>query len=260
MPNPAYVASDAAVVDSRSRDPAPMTDAGTPADPPDGAPAVDQAPDQPVDQAFDETRDQAADLAQDRPAERPPLPARQAVVESAALSGFFGAMGGSGQSLLCNPGEILVGYHVSAGTTNTGAPVVEGLRAMCGRLEVSVSDGSYRIQALLPRQLSALGAGTANSLMALCPADEALVGFFGRAGMRLDQVGFRCSAIRVANDAAMTVTLVPSRSFGPVPTTSNESEFSDDCDPGTVAVGHLASHGAWIDGLGLHCGRLRLVP
>lgn len=263
MPNPAYrprEPRDAAVVDTRPGESSP--DGATPGDPPDGPPEVDQGLDQAGGEAFDQSsdqaRDQASDVAQDRPAELPPLPPRRAVVETAAATPFSGAMGGAGQSLNCNANEVLVGYIVSAGVTDTGAPVVNGLRAQCGRLEVSVTDDTYRIQAPINRQLSTLGTGTASSLMALCGTDEALVGFFGRAGMRLDQVGFRCASFRA--DAAMTVTFVPGTSFPAVPTTSNENEFSRDCAPGTVAIGHLAFHGAWIDGLGLQCGRIRLVP
>lgn len=164
-----------------------------------------------------------------------------------------------GRSELCRDNEALIGYLGNTGTTDKGVPVVSSLQARCGRLEAT-SGPPYTIKVMATTSLGPAGGGASNAFDALCPADEVLVGFFGRAGTSVDQVGFRCSPLLVGKDAALTITLGTGRVFGPVPNTSGGDPFDEGCGTGAVAVGQFLNEGAWIDSLGLHCGRPHLAP
>ena len=68
----------------------------------------------------------------------------------------------------------------------------------------------------------------------------------------------------MTNDAAAIVGLGPPTAIGPFlvsgSSASGSIAFNSPCGSGAVATGNFASAGAYIDSLGLFCGKPSLVP
>jgi hypothetical protein len=203
-----------------------------------------------------------ADLAPDRGGDSapdvPPAPSRRVVIADANATNQYGGSGGSGRSDRCGGNEVLIGFRGYTGLSGS-LPVVSGLQPQCGTLEVT-GGHPYVITAKYSKDLPATGGSASSPFDASCPAGKVLVSFFGRTGSSLEQVGFRCAALIVSDDAALTVSLGTVTTFGPFPTSAGGTAFDQGCGPVGVAVGQQVNQGAWIDSLGLHCGRPSLAP
>ena len=218
--------------------------------------ASDVAPNMAPDTARDGTADGVADLAP----EGASAAARRIAVSDDGATKQYGGSGGSAtaRSETCGADQVLIGYLGNTDSTH-GKPVVSGLQARCGSLKVT-GGPPYVITVEPTRSLQPVGGSTADPFTALCPASQVLVAFFGRAGVALDQVGFRCAPLTVTDDATMTVVVGAPTSFGPWPVTDGGNAFAEGCKAGAAATGHSVIAGTSIDALALQCGKLSLVP
>lgn len=184
-------------------------------------------------------------------------PSPRLVLESIPGTRQYGGSGGSDSSVACGPDQALIGYLGNANTSSQA--VVTRLQGRCGRLAITAAP-PYRVTVTEAGSLPAVGRGTANPFTALCPTNQVLVGFFGRDGLIVDQVGFRCAPLVIDLGPPAKVVHGPITTLGPWPSTKGGAGFGENCGPAAVANGHAVSAGSWIDGFGLRCTELRLVP
>jgi len=166
----------------------------------------------------------------------------------------------------CPGGQVLIGY---GGTLRddvylvSGAPVLQlaSLVAICGRVtleasgEVTVTPSS----GIEPRGTDA----TAGTFSQICPTDQVVVGFAGRAGSIIDQIGVVSASLQSASAGCCcsALTLGSTYSFTPVGGTGG-SAYSESCSSGQVALGQslytatTTKHPGeeWVSRFGLLCG------
>ena len=103
---------------------------------------------------------------------------------------------------------------------------------------------------------------------AMCKADQVVVGFFGREGFSLDQVGFRCAPLSIDMGPPATLVRGPTDPslLGPWPSTMGGLEFAEECGIALGVVGVATGYSVrydditWIYEADLHCTRPRLIP
>lgn len=153
---------------------------------------------------------------------------------------------------------MLIGYaNLYTTNPNEGIHKVGRLEARCAELWISAGP-PFTIELRGESTLGARGDSTYMRHTALCGPGQIVVGFFGRAGGSLNQVGFECGSLElVGSPATMQVTAVTR--IGPFGGTA-DGEFAETCTTGAVARGQHGTFGSWIDSLGLHCGTPMLPP
>jgi len=90
----------------------------------------------------------------------------------------------------------------------------------------------------------------------MCPRDQMVVGFWGRSGRSLDQVGFDCAGVRVSRnppgdyvlavDTTISELSPPNGGDGGMP-------FRARCPSGQIALTANINAGPWVDAFGLTC-------
>jgi hypothetical protein len=90
----------------------------------------------------------------------------------------------------------------------------------------------------------------------MCPQNQVVVAFHGRAGFDLDQVSFECAPLEFSTTGVTigAVTSLPPEGgpTGPL--------FQDGCPSGEVVVGTSAQAGSIVYNLGLSCATPVVVP
>lgn len=128
-----------------------------------------------------------------------------------------GGNGGRPGSLNCAPDHVAVGVYGRAGR------VIDSLGLTCAILNADGSLGtSY--------DTGALGSSGGNAFRFTCPAGQAVVGFHGRSGGKVDQLGVFCSGVANWLDDA-TVEHTSSSVGG-----SGGTSFADACPIAYVAT------------------------
>jgi hypothetical protein len=191
----------------------------------------------------------ATDLAGDAG----PAPGARLSITNEMNTAIHGAARGILETDRCPPDEVLIGYTGSSEPV-LFFPYVAGLEGICGTL-VLPPEGSGTVKIGPGGRLPDRGR-FGNRWSALCPYDEVIVGFRGRSGNALDQVGFHCAPLRwdgVQVSLGLVRTL-PSHGGG------GGSSFDTSCPAGQVALGHKVQSSAWIDSFGLVCGTPARTP
>ena len=148
----------------------------------------------------------------------------------------------------CLPGHVMVGVLA------TGGDVVSQLRVVCDALNL---DGDLTV--LLSPGPVMPAHGDVDSVLGarLCPANQVVVGFGGRAGDALDQLIIRCAPVAVSASAGTipTVTVGTVTSLPAVGGEGGEAFPETDCAPGAVAVGAAIGASDHILSFHLACGK-----
>jgi hypothetical protein len=167
----------------------------------------------------------------------------------------FGGSGGTAQWDTCPAGQVVVGYNV---WVNASPNVVAGLQAICDTLTISPGtppSAIYSSGATLTGEIgSASQTSTSTMATMMCPENEVVVGFTGRAGAYNDAIALNCAtlvftatgngyAVSHANEA--TLPQQGGSGGSPIPST--------DCASDSVVIGTNLNFGAWIDVVGFLC-------
>ena len=171
----------------------------------------------------------------------------------------YGDMQGSFYADVCPGNEVVIGY---LGNVDSRFPTsIAQLQAVCGTLSVGSSPGcAVRIvRDSTPPQRG--GTGT-SAFMQMCPPNEVVVGFQGRAGTLLNQISFTCAPLAVSRTevgyaVSLGATQVTEPSGG-----SGGRTFKDACSDGQIARGNnifISNNGARgvVESFGLICGAPR---
>jgi hypothetical protein len=146
----------------------------------------------------------------------------------------------------CPPGQVLVGFNAEVGASFDKIQMVCGTLVLGDNTAVTLSAG-----ATLPMHGNTSGTPAGS----MCPVNQMVVGFEGRAGGLIDQLTLRCAPLVLTmggtgySAAPGTVTKGNTvggsggTAFGPI-----------DCAAGGVAVGANVRAGNSIDAFGLRCG------
>ena len=152
---------------------------------------------------------------------------------------------------VCGPSEVLVGVY--GGIRPGDAMYLGQLGAICADLRVN--DGAVSRGA--DRDLPVRGGGGGGApVRSVCPGDQAVVQFSGRAGNLVDQLVLRCAGLTVDDGVlswARANPLLPVGGQGgdPLPVTG--------CEDDEIAVGAIIRAGDGLDGFGLICNQLQVV-
>jgi hypothetical protein len=94
----------------------------------------------------------------------------------------------------------------------------------------------------------------------MCPSNQVVVAFRGRAGYDLDQVAFDCAPLSLSrNRFGGQVTIGPVTSLPPQGGPTGPT-FQDGCPAGEVVLGTNSQAGAIVYKLGLSCATPVVVP
>jgi cysteine-rich repeat protein len=166
---------------------------------------------------------------------------------------YHGAGGGIRFDDACPAGEVMIGIR---GEWQT---VIERMQIVCGQIDVTETGDEWTFTVSEATVLPERGTSTGTPFMAMCPADNAVVGFSGRADQKLDAVGLSCAPLGVtsADDGptldvnlgnVTEVAIVGGGGgidFGPLL-----------CGPGEAVTMALIRTSDSINGLGLGCSKL----
>jgi hypothetical protein len=169
-----------------------------------------------------------------------------------------GGGGGAAYNDFCYPGHVLVGFNIYE---NTGSPDVVGqIEAICGT--VTITPGSCQL-AISPKETLTKRGTTSNAapVTQKCPLNQVIVGYQGRWGANLDQVGFGCAPLALTNDGSMYQVSVgsPITWFSPVGGSAPPGMYKDVCPSGQVGVGTDTHAQGVILAFGLYCANPILV-
>jgi hypothetical protein len=149
---------------------------------------------------------------------------------------------------VCPGNQVVIGYQGFLTGPEVGLTLVGAIQTMCGELSVDAPSG--RVTTDAGATLPMRGSTQDTPWTQMCPADEVVVGFSGRAGAALDQVAFACAPWSVGGgvmSAGAAVTLPAAGGDGGLP-------YQDGCPSGQLARGSDLRSGAWVDAFGLVCG------
>jgi hypothetical protein len=147
----------------------------------------------------------------------------------------------------CPSGQVVIGFQTTSNAPS-GPAVVDQLQTVCGVATISVADGSVAITPGATLIVRGDVAGTAAA--SLCPADQVVVGFDGRAFALLDQLSVRCAPLPFANGA---VAIGTPTNLAPVGGTGGDPFPRTDCGPGAIAVGANIYTRTYVSAFGLAC-------
>ena len=90
--------------------------------------------------------------------------------------------------------------------------------------------------------------------MRMCPNNQVIIGFDGRAGALVDSLTFRCAPITITGTAGNYQAVIGSKNSLPSIGGSGGSSFGvSDCPPGQIATKLIGRAGDSLDALGLQC-------
>ncbi len=146
----------------------------------------------------------------------------------------------------CPAGQVMVGIAGSVGASWDQVQVVCGAPSLSDTPAVTLAAG-----ATLPLR----GTNVNVAVTSMCPADQVVIGFDGRAGALMDQIALRCAPVTFAvGSSAYTVTLGTAAAVTPVGGSGGSEFATTDCAAGELALGANIRAGGSTDGFGLICG------
>lgn len=153
----------------------------------------------------------------------------------------------------CPDGQVLIGYRATSGLLrNMGTPVVTSLAAQCGTAGIKASPPT--IVSITPASaFPERGVPTGTPIMVVCPTDQVVVTFDGRAGSFLDQLRIGCASLTVAEQASgLTVNIGAVTRLAAVGGNGGTA-FQDGCPSGRIAVGHRLESATVVDTFAMAC-------
>lgn len=175
-------------------------------------------------------------------------------------SALEGGDSGSPYTDLCPDEQILIGYTGTLREISVTADAIEvlgSLDGVCARASLA-ADATLALSSADMLTTRGEPRGAYGAWTRLCPADHALVGVAGHAGLAVDQLALVCA--RWLFDAAHGSFAVASELTLPSIGGSGGTEFELRCPEGQVARGQALRSGRWIDAFGLVCATPTHVP
>jgi len=170
---------------------------------------------------------------------------------------MYGGTAGTPYTDTCPTSEVVIGF---TGYTTTTSPIVVGsLQTLCGKL--SFTSPSCQVTVSPGTTLTVRGhVGGMGPWTSMCPANQMVVAFHGRAGFDLDQVAFECAPLVLSKmGSSYRLSTGPVTSLPPEGGTTGPV-FQDGCGTSQVAVGTRGHEGAIIYDLGLLCATPAVTP
>jgi hypothetical protein len=101
----------------------------------------------------------------------------------------------------CPTGQVLTGFRGTVGLFGgMGTPLLTSLAGQCGSLKVDGTAGDpFPVTVSPERRAATRGMPQGQAFTALCPANQMVVGFEGRAGSFIDQFVVVCAPLTVAS-------------------------------------------------------------
>ena len=153
----------------------------------------------------------------------------------------------------CPGDQAIIGFRGSV--QDVGVFLVSSIQTFCGR-PVIASATATEVSVLPGAALPERGLPSGASWSQMCPRDQMVVGFWGRSGRSLDQIGFDCAGVKVARDASNAFALAVDTTISELspPNGGDGGEpFRASCMPGQIARVANLNASAWIDTFGLTC-------
>jgi len=156
----------------------------------------------------------------------------------------------------CRTNEVLIGYR---GTVDPPDVLVNYLRtftAVCGTLSITGTT-TFTVTTTQAETLTTQGTQTGSMPQtALCPANQVVVGFTGRAGGFIDALAFSCAPLTISGASPnYTLSIGTPTDTSAVGGPGGMPFAAVACPAGTIAVGHAGRSGVDIQAFGLLCAR-----
>jgi hypothetical protein len=187
-----------------------------------------------------------------------------AVTGSTPTTEVHPSAGGMQFTDLCQPNEVLMGFDGTMDANmDSQFPWLKSLTPRCGTLTL-MGTGPFSIGVTKAEQLQERG-GHSDLVFptATCPSNQVIVGFSGRAGGYIDNVGFSCAPLLVTGDATngytITIDTANATTIGPLGGTGGNDFGLVPCPDGQVSNGVNVYSGSWFDGFSLTCGVISLT-
>jgi hypothetical protein len=154
----------------------------------------------------------------------------------------------------CPTGQVLTGFRGTVGLfRGMGTPLLTSLAGQCGSLKVDAAAGEpFPVTVSAEGALPTRGMPQGKAFTALCPSNQMVVGFEGRAGSFIDQFVVVCAPLTVAGPPSLAVTRGTSTKLPAVGGTGGEA-FQTSCPAGRIAIGHRGEAVTVVDTLALAC-------
>jgi hypothetical protein len=167
-----------------------------------------------------------------------------------------GGDGGIAHSDQCPANEAVIGYQGDVTDADAGlqTPVVSRIRTVCGTLSL---DGTASNQVLVGpgATLPLRGLYSGPPWSQVCPANQVVVGFGGRSGDYLDQIGFECGHwVASASGGGTSFTMDTNTTLMPAGGDGGSAFPAVACPPGQMAIGTELRSGLFVDAFSLVCG------
>jgi hypothetical protein len=180
----------------------------------------------------------------------PPLGPRDITVTGSYDGRQYGSNIGTPHTETCPDDQVLVGYRGADQGSGAG-DVLTALEAVCGQLAIRTEAASAFIVVEPGITLGVWGSAEP-TWTSVCPENEVMVGFGGRAGYNIDQIQVRCAHIELS--LSRTLHVGKATDLEPHGGSAGDPILEGNCPPGQIARGHHLRSGFWIDRLGLICG------
>jgi hypothetical protein len=165
----------------------------------------------------------------------------------------FGLPEGTPFDDACPDDQAIIGFRGSV--QDVGVFLVSSIRTFCGRLVVPNATATD-VSILAGATLQERGTPSGQTWAQMCPRDQMVVGFWGRSGRSLDQVGFDCAGVRVSRnppgdyvlavDTTISELSPPNGGDGGMP-------FRVRCSSGQIALTANINADVWVNAFGLTC-------
>jgi hypothetical protein len=154
----------------------------------------------------------------------------------------------------CPSGQVLTGFRGTVGLyMGMGTPLLTSLTGQCGSLKVDATAGEpFPVTVSSEGALPTRGMAQGKAFTALCPSNQMVVGFEGRAGSFIDQFVVVCAPLTVAGAPSLSVARGTSTKLPAVGGTGGEV-FQTSCPAGRIAIGHRGEAVTVVDTLALAC-------
>ena len=155
----------------------------------------------------------------------------------------------------CPAGSLLIGFQGFLGGSHGRLQGVCGTPGLVPALDgfvVTVSD---------PTPLPQRGNGGNMQWMRLCPVDQMIVGFSGRAGQLIDQLTFTCAPLVVseAGDGAWSIAPGPTGTLPAIGGNGGQPFAQANCPAGQVGSMQRIRAGDSVDAFGIGCSAIGLA-
>jgi hypothetical protein len=167
--------------------------------------------------------------------------------------------GGTEFSDLCAGGQVLIGVQ---GSTADPADVVRSVQGICGALSVveSPTPGKYEVKITQSSLLPERGPTDSLKQTAMCPADQLLIGFNGRAGGLIDALEFRCASLDIVGASPDFVLVLRTEGDAGLLGGPGGAGFSyAECSSERIAVGQSTRMAEAATAYGFHCAAAALL-